>query len=78
MFPALSQAVGAETDGEGPAVVIVEVNSSRAAGTVGIELDSILGKANPISTTGSDPGVIWPALWPSKFGRIGFKVHLRK
>ena len=78
MVPQLGQAVVAKTDGEGPAVAIVEVNSARAAGPVGIELDSILGEANPISTTSIDLGVIWPALRPSKFGRIGFKVYLRK
>ena len=74
MFPELSQAVVTKTDGEGPAVIIVEVDSARAAGSVGIELDSILGKADAISTTGIDLGVIWPALWPSEFGRIGFKM----
>ena len=78
MLPELGQAVVAKADGEGPAVAIVEVNSARAAGPVGIELDSILCEANPISTTGIDLGVIWPALWPSEFGRIGFKVYLRK
>ena len=76
--PELGQAVVAKPDGEGAVVAIVEVNSARAASAVGIELDSVLGEANPISTAGIDLSVIWPALWPSELGRIGLKVYFRK
>ena len=78
MLPKLGQAIVAKTDGEGAAPSIVKVDSASAAGPVWIELDSILCEANPISTTGIDLGVVWPALWASKFGRIGLKVDMRK
>ena len=78
MPPELGQAVVTNTDGESTALSIVEIDSASGAGPVGIELDSILCEANTIPTTGIDLGAVWPALWPSKFGRIGLKVDMRK
>ncbi len=75
MIPELGQAVGADANGQGPAVAVVEVNSASAAGPGGIELDSVLCKADPISTTGIDRSVIWPSFRSSKFGGIGFEMY---
>ena len=78
MLPELGQAVVAKTDGEGPAVAIVEVNSARAAGPVGIELDSILREGNPVTTTCINFPVVWPPFGAAELVRIGFKAHLGK
>ena len=78
MPPELGQAVVTNPDGEGTTFNIVQVDSASGAGPVGIELDSILCEANPVPPTSIDLGVVWPALWPSKIGRIGLKVDMRK
>ena len=78
MPPELGQAVVTNTDGESTALSIVEIDSASGAGPVGIELDSILCEANPISITGIDGSVVWPSFRSSKFGGIGLEMYFWK
>ena len=78
MPPELGQTVVAKTDGEGPAVAIVEINSARAAGPVAIELDSILREGNPVTITCINLGFVWSELGASELAWIGFEVYMGK
>ena len=63
MPPKLGQAIEANADGKGTAVVVMEVNGTGTAGAVGVEFYPILTEANPITPTCINLGIVWPALW---------------
>jgi hypothetical protein len=76
MHPELGQAIESKTNGQGPTIGVVEIDGTGTACPVGIELDSILTEANPVSTSCIDLGVVWPTIWSAQFTRIGLEVDV--
>jgi hypothetical protein len=76
MHPKLGQAIETKTNGQGPTIGVVEIDGTGTACPVGIEFDSILTEANPVTTACIDLSVVWPALWSAEFVRIGLEVDV--
>jgi hypothetical protein len=76
MAPELGQAIETNTNGQGPTIGVVEIDGTGTACPVGIEFDSILTEANPVTTACIDLSVVWPALWSAEFARIGLEVNV--
>lgn len=78
MAPELGQAVEAKTDGKGSTVAVMQVNCAGATGPIGVKFDSILAEANPVTASGINFGVVWPALRSTQLNGIGSKVYTRE
>jgi hypothetical protein len=78
MAPELGQAVEAKTDGKGSTFAVMQVNCAGATGPVGIKFYSILAEANPVTASGINFGVVWPALRSTQLDGIRSKAHMRE
>lgn len=76
MHPKLGQPIVTNTNGQGPPNGVVEVDGTGTACPVGIEFDSILTEADPVTTACIDPRVVRPAPWSPEFARIGLEVDV--
>ena len=76
MHPKLGQPIVTNTNGQGPAIRVMEIDSAGTACPVGIKFDSILTEANPVTTTCIDPSVVWPTLRSAEFARIGLEMDV--
>ena len=75
MHPKLGQAIVTNTNGHGPAIGVVQVDGTGTACAVGIELDSILTEADPVSTTCIYLRVVWSIFWSTQFKGVCLKVN---
>ena len=78
MAPELGQAIETDTNGQGTAVAVVEVNSAGTACAVRIEFNAILTETNPVISPCIDLGFVRPALRSALLIRIGVEMHTRK
>jgi hypothetical protein len=76
MHPELGQAIVTNTNRHGPTSGVVEVDGTGTARPVGIEFDSILTEANPVTTACIDLGVVWSALWSAQFKSVRLEVDV--
>jgi hypothetical protein len=76
MHPKLGQAIVSNSNGQGPAITVMEIDGAGTACSVGIKFDSILTEANPVSTTCIYLRVVWATLWSAEFARIGLEVDI--
>ena len=76
MHPKLGQAIVTNTNGQGSAIRVMEIDGAGTACPIGIKFDSILTEADPVTTTCIYLRVVWPTLWSAEFARIGLEVDV--